>query len=228
MHSGKGYVPTGDSKTSWSAAAADYSGAGEALTILGNPVMERWETPYMAKLAEIAAGNGGWVLEIGFGLGISASFVQQYAPVEHVIIEANAQVYQHLLAFREAAANPVTAHLGMWEDVVPTLADGGFDGILYDTYPLSEQELHTHQFRFIAQAHRLLKPDGVLTYCNLTSWGNLRDRYPDDAELFRETQLPRLRCCGFSDCTIESVVVAPPANCRYYRHKTIPAPLIRK
>ena len=59
---------------------------GEMLIIDGHPVMEQWEKPYMFKLGEVATRNGGCVLEVGFGLGLSATSIQVQIFIWHQIL----------------------------------------------------------------------------------------------------------------------------------------------
>lgn len=203
----------------------------EKLVIEGHPVMERWETPYMKAFAELVTRNGGRILECGFGLGISAHAIQSYSPEEHIIIEANNDVFKRLIDFQESAAHKVTPVLGLACETLESFNDQTFDGIFYDTYPLNADEQHTHQFNFIKKAYPLLKNGGVLTYCNLTSTGVLKNKYDSWEALFNETQLPYLIKVGVPENDIKGIIifkVSPPTDCLYFQHKTAMIPIIIK
>lgn len=61
----------------WGQSPAIYD--DHTLKIDGNEVMEDWEQPYMNRLGAIAAKNGGIVLELGYGMGISSDVIEAHA-----------------------------------------------------------------------------------------------------------------------------------------------------
>ena len=78
----------------------------------------------------------------------------------------------------------------------------------------------------------LLKPGGILTYCNMTSADELikTGKYSDIDKMLQETQLPYLVEAGFvkENITIEAFPVSPPPECRYYSCHQAIAPTIVK
>lgn len=202
----------------WGNAPAVYD--DHTLKIAGRDVMEDWEQGYMDRLAAVASSGGGAVLELGFGMGISARAIQSHGVESHTVIECHPDVLQRCIAdFRnEIAANRLHVYSGFWQNVTPTLADGTFDGILFDTYPLHDKEyIGPHKF-FFEEAHRLLKVGGVLTY------------YSDEATAIEDDHLERLVTAGFKeeDVAVELCPVSPPEGCEYWHEDTIVVPVVRK
>lgn len=206
-----------EAKTDWCTSSAAYS--EHNLVIAGHPVMQDWEEGYMAALAGIVGERGGRTLEIGYGLGLSTRHVLKMDAVEeHWIIECHPDVVSRALEDLRDELAVGRAHLvsGFWEDVVDEFADEHFDGILFDTYPLSEDEIHANHFPFFTHAHRLLRPGGVFTY------------YSDEESELSTSHLERLHRAGFFDIEWTTVRVQPPADCEYWQASTIVAPVVRK
>lgn len=201
-------------RSAWKEARATFD--EHTLKIQGHPVMEDWEDGYMKTLAHIASYRGGVILEVGFGMGISASYIQKHPIDKHIIVEANRDVYKELLLFAKNSRHPVYPLFGFWEEVTSMLSDGSITGILFDTYPLAENEIHKNHFPFFKEAHRLLANGGTLTY------------YSDEIEDFSDTHLKFLEEAGFKKIDKVICSVTPPTNCEYWTSKTILAPKIEK
>lgn len=199
----------------WRAAPALVD--GHSLQISGHPVMEDWEAPYMRQLAAIATAQGGHVLEIGFGMGISAAFVDAAEIDRHTIVEANHDVAEMAREFGRDARRRTVVLEGFWEELIDTIPDDSVDGILFDAYPLADAEI-MNQAHFASTAYRKLRPGGVFTY------------FSDEVRRFRAPHLQSLLEAGFARSNISGEVVAvqPPANCRYWNATTILAPVLVK
>ena len=201
----------------WRTAEAERT--EHSLQILGHPVMEDWEWPYMKKLAEIATRKGGCILEVGFGMGISAGYIcENPAVTKHIIIEANLDVADMARAFRDSQPpGRVEIIEGMSYDVIDQIAEGSCDGILHDAYPLDESQVQ-NQAHFAATAYRLLKPGGVFTY------------FSDEPTAYRPEHRKMLIDAGFAPQNIsqEIVEVNVPPECKYWKSNTILAPILIK
>jgi len=203
-------------KKKWKKAEANFS--KHDLKIFGYAVMEDWETPYMKDLADVACANGGVILELGFGMGISANFIQKNKIKKHIIIEANKEVAREARKFAKKAPHKTEILEGFWEDVIEKIPDESIDGILFDTYPLTEKEIYQNHFYFFDVAYRKLKKGGIFTY------------YSDEIKSFGKVHIKKLAGAGFKRKNIKSKIskVKPPKNCEYWKANTILTPIIIK
>lgn len=244
MEEGYKNLPDDTMRVAW--GEREINANDQFLKIEGHPVMERWETPYMSKLAEVASTNQGTVLEVGLGMAISATAIQSYNPDKHYIIEFNHQVVENCSQFLKDHPS-VEILEGDWKVMLDNLPDASLDGVLYDTYPMSKQEQHIHQFEFIGRCLPKMKQGGIMTYCNLTSLGVLFSELKVEgstchesceatwAKIWEETQKPHLLACGWKESEISYDVFYLPqdairarGNCEYYSHPSCLVPKLVK
>lgn len=231
-------VTYADLRLQWATASADYCHRDgvECLRILDQPVMEDWEAPYMRSLATVACSRGGRVLEVGFGLGISAKYIDEHATnpprdvdddaeavartgaatsawvTEHVIIEANSEIAIAARRFAETARVKTTVIEGFWQDAVVTLQPGSFAGVLFDTFPLSGRKGEYGECNsFYPAAARLLETGGLFTF-----YFDVAESWLSTKRIFQGEATHKLYAAGFTNVDEEEVMCKAPLECEYF------------
>jgi guanidinoacetate N-methyltransferase len=184
----------------------------EGLNIGRHQVIQYWERPIMWRLASNATRHRGRVLEVGFGLGISADYIVEFGCDEYWVIEAHPGIAERARKWGKKQRVAVTVLEGYWQSLIADLPV--FDGILFDTFPLSPDESSKNHYAFIPLARRLLAPGGFFTY------------YSDETRHFRAEHLHLiLRNYNKIELSIvESLNV--PASCEYWRHDHMVIPCL--
>ncbi len=147
-----------------------YTGDRAQAELSDAEIMEDWQIPIMAAMAEVVGAGHGHVLEIGYGRGIASAMIQAAGVASHTVIECNLPIVRRCEQW--AATLPgrdIRIVPGLWQDVLGTL--GRFDGIFFHTYPLNEEELveqigesTTFAEHFFGHAAQHLVDGGVFTY----------------------------------------------------------------
>ena len=101
-----------------------------------NQVMMEWEKSYMEACIDKLQPKGD-VLEIGFGMGYSATQIQKYKPKSHTIIEMDPMVIKRLEEWAKDYDNIIIVE-GTWQSQMKNL--GKFDEIFFDDFPLKVSE----------------------------------------------------------------------------------------
>jgi len=126
-------------------------------------VMMDWEDPLMSASAAYVCQNGGDILEIGFGMGISAGYIQSHFINSHTIIENHPDIISKAQTWASGKSN-VTIITGSWYDVKDDLST--YDGLFYDTWG------DDNMTDFSASLSTLVKQRGVATWWNILSEEN--------------------------------------------------------
>ena len=120
-------------------------------------IMMDWEHPIMSASAAYVTEGGGDILEIGFGMGISAGYIQSHSVSSHTIIEPHPQMVEKAVEWSNGKSN-VTIISQSWADVTGSL--GTYDGIFYDTSFDNKHNL------FSSSLSELTKPGTKLSVFN--------------------------------------------------------------
>jgi hypothetical protein len=155
-------------------------------------VMGDWEDPIMKAHAEITCRNGGHILEVGFGMGISANYIQEQDIKSHTIIELNDEIYEKAVKWAKDKPNTKIVS-GDWKTIE---LDEKFDAIFFDAYV--QDKLY---MLFPIHILKFCKVGTILTFFNhlwkrTTSWS--KDFFTDEIKFYEiDGRVPKDKQNGY-------------------------------
>ena len=182
----------------------------------GHQVMMQWEKPYMESCIDKLQPKGD-VLEIGFGMGYSATQIQKYKPKSHTIIEMNPIVIKRLKEWAKDYDNIIIVE-GTWQEKIGSL--GTFDEIFFDDYPLKEPE---NNFEKKLLSERFFMFLDIITYNHSKQNTKISAYIHDPKETFKK----RMEENPYYSYTKYFIDIEVPDNCNYYRDNKGIIPIIQ-
>lgn len=134
-----------------------YTDDGRLLDENGYSVMMGWERDIMIESAKTITQRGGDILNIGFGMGIIDTAIQEQNPRSHTIIECHPDVQKKMIEEGWTEKKNVKVIFDKWQNVYKNLPK--FDGIYIDTWDEGIREFHRY-------VHNILKPNGIYSWFN--------------------------------------------------------------
>jgi hypothetical protein len=168
-------------------------------------VMSRGEEPYFSELfKKLAFLQPTTVLEVGFGLGISAELIQQHLrPISHDIVELDVGIFQDLQTFAlgKQGVQPI---LGDWNTFK---AKKQYDFIFFDTYDYFPPNCSVEVARVqrAKRARQLLTSNGVFCHPHFGD-GDIPDLPGFDTVVVERLQVPEFSVADGSKCEYVAIV----------------------
>ena len=159
--------PAGDQKT-YLETPLEYAGDSLITKSQKDGVMMSWETELMRLGCESlfsSAEEEQVILNIGFGLGLMDTMIQNKNPHKHYICEAHPDVLKKLRQDGWYDKPNVVVLEGRWQEKLSELLSSGgvyFDGVYYDTFSEHYEDM-LELFDFVVG---LLKPGGTFSFFN--------------------------------------------------------------
>ena len=126
----------------------------------GQQVMMEWEKPYMEGAIDLLKPTGD-VLEIGFGLGYSATRIMAHNPKSYTLVECDPEVIERVHKWMLDYPNmKITVVQGRWQEQLHHL--GIFDQIFFDDFPLSVRKDSTSLEMNLSSKRSLLFIDACI------------------------------------------------------------------